>query len=96
MASVETIRNVVLCGHGSSGKTTMADNFLALTKTVSGSPSVDDGTSIYDFDPAEKQHKYSIEAALANFEYAGKQFNVFDTPGYPDFVGQYILSLIHI
>ena len=93
MASVETIRNVVLCGHGSSGKTTMADNFLALTKTVSGSPSVDDGTSIYDFDPAEKQHKYSIEAALANFEYAGKQFNVFDTPGYPDFVGQYIGAL---
>ena len=93
MASVDTIRNIVLCGHGSSGKTTMADSFLALTKTVSGRPSVDDGTSIYDFDPAEKQHKYSIEAALANFQYTGKQFNVFDTPGYPDFVGQFIGAL---
>ena len=93
MASVETIRNIVLCGHGSSGKTTMADNFLALTETVSSRPSVDDGTSIGDFDPAEKQHKYSIEAALTNFQHAGKHFNVFDTPGYPDFIGQFIGSL---
>ena len=93
MASVETIRNIVLCGDGSSGKTTMADNFLALTETVSGRPSVDDGTSICDFDPAEKQHKYSIEAALTNYQHAGKHFNVFDTPGYPDFIGQFIGAL---
>lgn len=90
MANVDSIRNVVLCGHGSSGKTSLADSFLALSGAVSGSPSVDDGTSICDFDPEEKNHKYSIEAAVTHFQHGGKQFNVIDTPGYPDFIGQVI------
>ena len=90
MASVESIRNVVLCGHGSSGKTTLADAFLVETKTVPGNPSVEDGTSISDFDPEEKSHKYSIESALTHFEHKGKAFRVMDTPGYPDFIGQAI------
>ena len=90
MSKVDLIRNIVLCGHGSSGKTTLADAFLTVTDTVSGNPSVDDGTSICDFDPEEKSHKYSIEAATINFEHNGKQFNVIDTPGYPDFIGQVI------
>lgn len=90
MAKTENIRNIALCGHGSVGKTTMADNFLVATKTISGSPSVDEGSSICDFDPEEKAHKYSIESAQTHFQYNGKHFNVSDTPGYPEFVGQAI------
>ncbi len=88
--AVESIRNIILCGHGSSGKTTLADAFLALTKTVPGNHSVDDGTSICDFDPEEKKHKYSIEASAIHFDHGGLRFNVIDTPGYPDFIGQVI------
>ena len=55
--------------------------------------SVDDGTSVCDFDEEEKHHKYSIEAALVHFDHAGKHFNVIDTPGYPDFIGQAIGAL---
>ena len=90
MATVESIRNVVLCGHGSAGKTTLADSFLTLTDVVKGSHSVENGTSICDFDPEEKKHKYSIEAAAIHFENGGFRFNVIDTPGYPDFIGQVI------
>ena len=90
MGNVESIRNVVLCGHGSAGKTTLADSFLTLTEVVGGSHSVEDGTSICDFDPEEKKHKYSIEAAAIHFEHGGFRFNVIDTPGYPDFIGQVI------
>jgi elongation factor G len=92
-AKVEDIRNVALCGHGSSGKTTLADKFLVTTGTVSSHPSVDDGSSICDFDPEEKHHKYSIEASVIHFQHAGKRFNVIDTPGYPDFIGQTIGAL---
>ena len=90
MGSIEKIRNVVVCGHGSAGKTTLADSFLTLTEQVGGSHSVEDGTSICDFDPEEKKHKYSIEAAAIHFEHGGFRFNVIDTPGYPDFIGQVI------
>lgn len=92
-AKVEDIRNLVLCGHGSSGKTTMVDKMLVVTKTSNASPSVDDGTSICDFDPEEKNHNYSIEASVVHFEHAGKLFNVIDAPGYPDFIGQTIGAL---
>ncbi len=92
-AKVEDIRNLVLCGHGSSGKTTLADKMLVVTKTINASPSVDDGTSICDFDAEEKNHNYSIEASVIHFEHAGKSFNAIDAPGYPDFIGQTIGAL---
>ena len=46
-----------------------------------------------DFDEEEKHHKYSIEAALVHFDHGGKHFNLIDTPGYPDFIGQAIGAL---
>jgi elongation factor G len=87
---VADIRNIALCGHGSSGKTTLVDKMLNLTGAVTRPASVDDGTSVCDFDEVEKAHKYSIESAITHFEHAGKRFNVIDTPGYPDFIGQAI------
>jgi elongation factor G len=87
------IRNIALCGHGGSGKTTLADTLLNETGTVKKLASVDDGTSICDFDEEEKAHKYTIEASVIHFEHGGKLFNVIDTPGYPDFIGQTIGAL---
>jgi len=87
---VEDIRNIVICGHGSSGKTMLVDRMLTQTGTVTRLANVDDGTSICDFDEEEKNHKYTIEASVVHFDYAGKRFNVIDTPGYPDFIGQTI------
>jgi elongation factor G len=90
---VEVIRNIAFCGHGSSGKTTLVDKFLTSTKTINRPSSVDDGTSICDFDDEEKQHKYTIESTLVHFDHAGKHFQLLDTPGYPDFIGQAIGAL---
>jgi len=87
---VADIRNVALCGHGSAGKTTLVDKLLNVTGAVSRQAAVDDGTSICDFDDEEKQHQYSIEASLVHFDHAGKHFQLIDTPGYPDFIGQTI------
>ena len=64
-----------------------------ITGAINRPASVDDGTSICDFDEEEKAHKYSIESAVVHFEHAGKHFNVIDTPGYPDFIGQAIGAL---
>ncbi len=90
---IENIRNFALCGHGSAGKTTLADKMLTVTGTIARPASVDDGTSVCDFDEIAKAHHYSVESAVVHFEYAGKKFNVIDTPGYPDFIGQAIGAL---
>lgn len=91
--NVADIRNLAVCGHGGSGKTTLVDQLLVKSGAVSSQPSVDTGTSICDFDEEEKHHKHSIEAAVTHLDHAGKHFNLIDTPGYPDLVGQMIGSL---
>jgi elongation factor G len=93
LQKVENIRNIAFCGHGSSGKTTLVDTLLIKTGAIDHPASVDDGTSICDFDEEEKAHKHTIEAKVAHFDYAGKHFHVIDTPGYPDFIGQTIEAL---
>jgi elongation factor G len=91
--NVNDIRNIAICGHGSSGKTTLVDHLLVKTGAVTGQPSVDNGTSICDFDEEEKHHKHSVEASIVHFDHAGLRFNVIDTPGYPDLIGQTVGAL---
>ena len=88
--SVDALRNLVLGGHKSSGKTTLADRMLTATGMVSRPASVDDGSSICDFDDEEKSHRYTIESSIIHFDFEGRRFQVIDTPGYPDFIGQTI------
>jgi elongation factor G len=90
---VEDVRNIALVGHGAVGKTTLADLMLFKAGAVSRPGSVDDGSSVLDFDEEEKQHKYTISSSFVNFSHAGKAFTVVDTPGYPDFIGQTIGAL---
>ena len=87
---VDKIRNIAFCGHGSSGKTTLIDKILNTTGAVKRQASVDDGTSICDFDEEEKHHQYTIETTLVHFDHGGLHFHAADTPGYPDFIGQTI------
>lgn len=88
--TVEQIRNVAFCGHKSSGKTTLIDRLLTSTVMPNRHASVDEGSSIVDFDEEEKHHRYTIESSVVHFDHAGKHFHVIDTPGYPDFIGQTI------
>jgi elongation factor G len=87
---VEQIRNIAFCGHGSAGKTTLVDKILTSTGAITRIASVDDGTSICDFDEEEKHHKYTIESTVVHFDHAGRHFHLIDTPGYPDYIGQAI------
>src|SRR3954453_9688614 len=89
----EDIRNIALCGHGGCGKTSLAAKLLFKTGTIATEPSVDAGTSVCDFDAEEKAHKRTIESSIIHSEHAGKRFNVIDTPGYADFIGQTIGAL---
>ena len=58
---VEDIRNIALVGHRASGKTSLADALLFKAKAVDRRGSVDDGTSVSDYDEEEKKHHFSID-----------------------------------
>jgi elongation factor G len=81
------IRNVVLVGHTGAGKTTLVEALLAATGTIPRAGSVEDGTTVSDFDPAEHRSQRSIGLSLAPFVHGGVKVNLLDAPGYADFVG---------
>src|ERR1700675_1637004 len=83
----EDIRNIALAGHGASGKTSIADALLFQAKAVERRGSVDDGTSVSDYDEEETKRRASIDTSVLHLEHKGKQVHLLDTPGYPDFVG---------
>ena len=91
--SPDKIRNIAICGHGSSGKTTLVDHLLHVSGAVARQGSVDERNSICDFEEEEKHHKYTIEAKVTHFDDVGLHFNLIDTPGYPDFIGQTLSAL---
>ena len=93
MADTGNIRNIVLLGHGGSGKTSLAEAILHKTGATSRLGSVDDKTSICDFYDEEKEHQHSIQSAIVHVEHAGKLINIIDTPGYPDFIGPAIKAI---
>jgi len=81
------IRNIIFLGHGGAGKTSLAEAILHKTGVVNRLGSVDEKSTVCDFDDEEKQRQHSIHSALINTSYAGKFINIIDTPGYPDFIG---------
>jgi elongation factor G len=91
----DQLRNVVLLGHGGSGKTSLADALLFDTGAVNRLGRVEEGTSVSDWDDEERRRKMSISAALIPCEFEGYKLNVIDTPGYMDFVGE-VVSGIHV
>ena len=93
VADTGDIRNIVLLGHGGSGKTSLAEAMLHKTGATNRLGSVDDKTSTCDYYDEEKEHQHSIQSALVNIEHAGKLINIIDTPGYPDFIGPAIKAI---
>ena len=93
MAGIGDIRNVILLGHGGSGKTSLAEAMLHKSGATNRLGSVDDKTSICDYYDEEKEHQHSIQSALAHINHAGKLINIIDTPGYPDFIGPAIKTI---
>jgi elongation factor G len=87
------IRNVVLLGHGGSGKTSLTEAILHLTGATNRLGSVDEKTSVSDYYDEEKEHQHSILSAIVHTQHDGKLINVVDTPGYPDFIGPAIAAI---
>jgi len=82
------IRNVVLIGHAGSGKSTIAEASLFLTKVIGRMGKASDGSSTVDWDDEEKRKGQSVFTAIAPIEHKNCKINFIDTPGYLDYEGE--------
>ena len=95
MGQYETkdIRNVAFVGHGASGKTSLVEGILFKAGATKRLGCVDEGTSVSDCDPEEKERKATIDSSVLHYNWQNKEINVIDTPGYPDFISGAIGAL---
>ena len=85
--AADQVRNVVLVGHSGSGKSSLVEALLAATGTIQRPGSVDEGTTVSDFDEVEIRQQRSVNLTLAPVVHNGIKVNLLDTPGYADFTG---------
>lgn len=91
--ATDHIRNVVLVGHNGNGKTSLAEALLYRAGVINRPGRVDDGNTVTDSDPIERDRKQSVSLSTARFAWKDKEINLIDTPGYADFTGQAIMGL---
>ena len=86
--TTDKIRNVVLMGHGGCGKTTLTEAIAYLSGITTRMGKTSDGNTISDYDKEEQKRQFSIGTSVVPIEWEGYKINLFDTPGYFDFVGE--------
>ena len=93
------LRNVGILAHVDAGKTTVTERMLALAGVVRRAGSVDSGSTVTDYLPAERERGITIQSAAISFEWgwhnnlAGDDYDqsddvtvhLIDTPGHVDF-----------
>ncbi|MEZ6210091.1 MAG: elongation factor G [Phycisphaerales bacterium] len=82
------IRNIALTGHSGAGKTTLVECLMHHAKAIGRMGSVEEGNTVCDYEQEEKDHKHSLYSTVVNFDFNDHHFNLIDTPGFPDFLGQ--------
>lgn len=87
------LRNVAIVGHGSSGKTSLAEALLFNSGALSRMGRVEDGSTVSDWDAEEQRRGISINLSVVPVVFKDIKLNLVDTPGYLDFVGEVISAL---
>ncbi len=87
------IRNFAIVGHASGGKTLLSEAMLACSGAIGRMGNITEGSTVSDYHHSEKQRQISTQTSLLHTTWMGKKFNIMDTPGYLDFVGEALSAL---
>jgi len=90
---LRNLRNIGIIAHIDAGKTTVTERILFHTGRTHRMGSVDEGSTVTDFMPQERERGITIQSAAITCEWAGHQVNVIDTPGHIDFTAEVQRSL---
>lgn len=91
--STDSLRNLAIAGHGTTGKTSLVENLLFAGGKISKPEPVESGRTVSDYTEEEIEAKLSIHAAVSNLQWNDTKINLIDTPGSPDFVGEVVAAL---
>jgi elongation factor G len=87
------IRNVAVVGHRGTGKTSLVEAMLFQAGKINRLGSVEQGSTVSDWDDDEHRRQMSLSASVCNLEWQGRKINLIDAPGDPGFAGDGIASL---
>lgn len=89
MSSVnsEQIRNVVIAGHGGSGKTILSESILYCSGAINRMGRIEEGSTTSDYNKDENTRQISINSTVLVTNWKDNKLNIIDTPGYTDFTG---------
>ncbi len=90
---MEQVRNIGFIAHIDAGKTTVTERVLFFTGRTHKIGNVDDGNTVMDWMPQEKERGITISAAATACEWNGYDINIIDTPGHVDFTAEVERSL---
>ncbi len=81
----DQIRNMVLMGNSSSGKTSLAESMLFIGGIINRKGDVSSKNTVSDYNDIEQQNGCSIFSSLMHTEYNNCKINLLDNPGFDDF-----------
>ena len=90
--TTDSIRNIAVAGHGTTGKSALVESLLFAGGVISRPESVESGKTVSDYTDEEIASKFSIHTSLSRIDWKGRKVNVLDTPGASDFVGEVVAA----
>jgi elongation factor G len=93
MSDMERIRNIGIIAHIDAGKTTTTEGILYFSGLSHRYGKIDDGTTVMDFLPEERERGITIAAAAASIPWGEHMIHLIDTPGHIDFTAEVERSL---
>jgi len=93
MVDVQNIRNVALVSQSGTGKSTLLAELLNASGVAKRGPDKTQAHMISDYTAEEKEKQFTLNSKIFTFPYKKLQFNILDTPGYPDFIGEVVSCL---
>ena len=85
---IEKIRNLGIIAHIDAGKTTVSERVLYYADFMHRVGSVDEGTTVTDYDDEEQERGITIYSVSVTFNWNGCTVNMIDTPGHVDFTAE--------